>query len=457
MGAEETPKNPLADGTDSAMGDAGGTRLQGAALMSSALKLTSTTPAVAGRRFGSGEYRAVQRQLGALSRIAGRLPGLKNESELLNEVVDSLLTYFEHARFVEVFVADGEWQESRMYNRERGGDLQMSQTGGINALPEEHRAQFAVPRIIAGDGTRGPMISAPVLEGVTLLGLLVVEAVKDAPDFSEADHDALSGVAAQISMAIGQLRTAGRQRRSRLIQRDLEAARRIQRSFLPALAPVVNGFKVASEYRPSYDVGGDFYDVITTGPGQLMAVIGDVAGKGVAGALMMSRISSEIRRLVAQPEMTPSQLLNQLNDSFAALGLDDSFITAACVKLDKSAHRLTVANAGHVLPLVRRASGAVMPLGRASGPPVGMLPHQSYSDDVFPLAAGDIVLLMTDGVLEALHRDEDQLGMWTVIDLLTKAPRDLAEINRRIVSAVEQRAAGATMDDLTLLALEARD
>ena len=382
---------------------------------------------------------------------------MTSEVELLTEVVDSLLSYFDDTRLVEVFVADGDWSESRLYCRERGGALQTTQCGGIEALPEAYRADFAVPRLMAGDGVRGPMMSAPVLEGVTLLGLIVVEAEQGAEDFTEEDHDALAGVAAQISMAIQQLRTVTRQRRSQRMQRDLEAARRIQRSFLPALPTSVNGFHVATEYRPAYDVGGDFYDVITTGPGQLVAVIGDVAGKGVAGALMMSRISSEIRRLVGANTMAPREILTELNESFSALGVDDSFVTAACVKLDKSTRRLTVANAGHVLPLVRRASGAVMPLGRASGPPVGMLPAQSYADDVFPLDVGDIVLLMTDGVLDALHRDDDQLGLWSIIDLLAKAPRDLDEINRRIVALVQQRTGGSSPDDLTLLGLEVRD
>ncbi len=425
--------------------------------MSTALRIDPTPTGNAARRLAS-DYRDVQRRLAALSRIAARLPRLTDEVELLTEVVDSLLSYFDRARLVEVFVADGEWKESRLYFRERGGELHTTQCGGIEALPETHRADFAVPRLIAGDGTRGPMMSAPVLEGVTLLGLLVVEAETGADSFTEEDHDALAGVAAQISMAIQQLRTATRQRRSRALQRDLEAARRIQRSFLPSLPTAVNGFRFATEYRPAFDVGGDFYDVLTTGPGQLVAVIGDVAGKGVAGALMMSRISSEIRRLVGHSaELSPRELLTQLNESFSALGVDDSFVTTCCVKLDKQARRLTVANAGHVLPLVRRVSGAVMPLGRASGPPVGMLPAQSYADDVFPLDVGDIVLLMTDGVLDALHRDDDQLGLWSIIDLLAKAPRDLDEINRRIVSLVQQRTGGSCPDDLTLLALEVRE
>jgi sigma-B regulation protein RsbU (phosphoserine phosphatase) len=408
-------------------------------------------------RIGLSEFRDVQRRLAALSRIASRLPGLKDESELLAEVVDALLSYFDQARFVEVFVAEADWQESQLYCKERGGELQTTHCGGIDALPEAYRADFALPRIIAGDGARGAMMSAPVLEGVKLLGLLVVEAEQGAADFNESDHESLAGVAAQVSMAIQQLRLQLRRSKSRQIQRDLEAATRIQRSFLPMLAPAVNGFRVATEYRPAFAVGGDFYDVITTGAGQLMAVIGDVAGKGVAGALMMSRVSSEIRRLVDSPAAQPSAILATLNESFAALGVDDSFITAACVKLDKQTRRLTVANAGHVLPLVRRASGAVLPMGRASGPPVGMLPAQAYTDDVFPLGVGDIVLLMTDGVLDALHRDDDQLGLWTVIDLVSKAPRDIDEINRRIVAAVDERTGGARPDDLTLLALEMTD
>ena len=447
----ETHDRP-APGTDAAESAPGELRanLRGAALMNTALKSSSS---ISGR-FGSGEYRDMHRRLGALSRIAARLPGLTSEPELLAEVVDSLLTYFDTARFVEVFVADSEWQESRLYCRERGGDLQTTDCGGIDALPEAYRADFSLPRLIASDGARGAMMSAPVLEGVTLLGLLVVEAVPGSADFTDGDHDALAGVAAQVSMAIQQVRHKQRRSKSKQIQRDMEAAQRIQRSFLPMLAPSLNGFRVATEYRPAFAVGGDFYDVITTGAGQLMGVIGDVAGKGVAGALMMSRVSSEIRRLVGAPTIQPSEILSKLNDSFSALGVDDSFITAAVVKLDQESRRLTVANAGHVLPLVRRASGAVLPLGRASGPPVGMLPNQTYSDDVFPLGVGDIVLLMTDGVLDALHRDDDQLGLWTVIDLLANAPRDLTEINKRIVALVEERTGGSRPDDLTLLGLE---
>jgi serine phosphatase RsbU (regulator of sigma subunit) len=237
----------------------------------------------------------------------------------------------------------------------------------------------------------------------------------------------------------------------RRLERDLEVARRIQRGFLPSLPPTVGGFRVAAEYRPAFDVGGDFYDIHSDRVGLLSAVIGDVSGKGVSAALLMSRISSEVRRY-APTTRSPEQLLGELNRRFSSD--EDHFVTAACVELDAVHRRVTVANAGHVVPLIKRASGPVLPLGGASGPPIGMLPQPRYGDDWRPLAVGDIVLLMTDGVPEALHTGGDALGMWRLLDLIARAPRSPAEINRRILDAVDRQTHGAVTDDVTLLAIE---
>jgi sigma-B regulation protein RsbU (phosphoserine phosphatase) len=113
-----------------------------------------------------------------------------------------------------------------------------------------------------------------------------------------------------------------------------------------------------------------------------------------------------------------------------------------------------VANAGHVVPLLRRASGEVVPLGAASGPPVGMLPTQRYRDESFTLEVGDIVVLMTDGIMEALHDENDEMGMAQLIALIGKGPRNLGEINTRIIEAVDERTRGAITDDITILSLE---
>ena len=115
---------------------------------------------------------------------------------------------------------------------------------------------------------------------------------------------------------------------------------------------------------------------------------------------------------------------------------------------------MTVANAGHVLPLVRRASGEVRTFGNPSGPPLAMLDGPTnYTDEIISFEPGDILVLMTDGILDALHTDEDPLGIRALEELVRRMPPDIVDINRRILAAVAERAMQRT-DDITLLTVE---
>jgi serine phosphatase RsbU (regulator of sigma subunit) len=200
------------------------------------------------------------------------------------------------------------------------------------------------------------------------------------------------------------------------------------------------------------EVGGDFYDVVDGDDGAVTAVIGDVSGKGVQAALLMSRVSSDFRRL---PRGGSAQgLLELLNQATCEHTPDDSFATAVVVRLDASRRTLTVANAGHVRPLVRRANGTVEEAGATSGLPLGMLPGQSYLQEECAVGPGDIVLLMTDAVVEALDQDQDRLGSEGLRRIIANAPADAGEIHRRILVAVEDSLGSRHADDLTLLAIE---
>ena len=234
---------------------------------------------------------------------------------------------------------------------------------------------------------------------------------------------------------------------------ELGIARRIQRSLLPALEPLFHGYRVAADYRPASDIGGDFYDVVASGPGEVTVVIGDVSGKGVSGALVMSHLASDIRRL-ARTASSPRALIHELNQIVASLQLDDMFVTCVCIRLDGPRGRVTVCNAGHVLPLLRSAGGEVMPVGAGGGLPLGIDADQVYLDDCYPLGLGDLVISMTDGVTEALHSDADPLGGDALERLIAAAPSDGLEINRRILAAVAQTNEAQRGDDVTLLTLE---
>jgi serine phosphatase RsbU (regulator of sigma subunit) len=276
-----------------------------------------------------------------------------------------------------------------------------------------------------------------------------------APEFAPRDLEGLTTLARGVAAILTRVQARGGQSTALWFQRDMASAREMQRMFLPRpLESNSAGVRVLAEYLPAFAVGGDFYDFIDLGDGRLLAAIGDVSGKGVTAALMMSRISSELRRLAAETT-GPGEILARLNGSLPGRMQDDRFVTVVCVLLDLPKGRWVVANAGHVVPLLRRRSGAVIGLAYASGPPIGMMPSADFDEEVFPAEPGDILLLATDGVFElfAGHRRPcSTMGQCRLADVVQNASHDLAEIHRRILTAVEHSAHGR--DDVALLGLE---
>ncbi len=135
---------------------------------------------------------------------------------------------------------------------------------------------------------------------------------------------------------------------------------------------------------------------------------------------------------------------------------DDRFVTALCVLLDAPNKKWIFANAGHVLPLLRRSTGVVSRVAYSSGPPLGIVAHAQYREETISVAAKDILLLATDGVFEILsapRRPCSTMGQCQFTELVGSAPHDVAEISRRIVATAEE-ADGGGRDDLALLGIQ---
>jgi hypothetical protein len=316
----------------------------------------------------------------------------------------------------------------------------------------------STPHLVAGDVglRRGATMSVPVEDDAarTWAGFVIVQRRAAAPAFTAHDLDALTALARGLGPVLARV-NARAQVAAQWSARDLATARETQRMFLPRPVETNSaGARVLAEYLPAFAVGGDFYDFIDLGDGRLLAAIGDVAGKGVTAALMMSRISSELRRLAAE-NTGPAEILARLNASLPGRMQDDRFVTVACVLLDMPRRRWIVANAGHVVPLLRRRSGAVVGLANAAGPPIGMIPAAEFDEAHFPVEPGDILLLSTDGVFELFEghrRPCSTIGQCHLAEIVEAAPHDLAEIHRLILGAVEKTAPGR--DDVALLGLE---
>jgi len=314
------------------------------------------------------------------------------------------------------------------------------------------------PTLLPGDVNvgRGSTMSTPVFSGKSLEGFLVVQRRPGSVGFTAIDLEALAALAEGVGTILPVTRTRSSSSAAAWLEQDLSAARDLQRTFLPdQIGENSAGIRVVTEYMPAHAVGGDFYDFIDLGGGRVLGVIGDVSGKGVTAALTMARVSADVRRFATEVG-GPAELLERLNNTLTARLADHRFVTALAVLLDLPNRRWVFANAGHVLPLLRRSTGVVSRVAYSSGPPLGIMAHAQYQEEVVSVASKDILLLATDGVFEILsapRRPCSTMGQCQLTDLVTSAPHDIGEIDKRIVATAEAAAANGR-DDLTLLGMQ---
>lgn len=233
--------------------------------------------------------------------------------------------------------------------------------------------------------------------------------------------------------------------RSRALAHSRTSHKRL--SLARSLEP--NGFRVAAVYSPAQERGGDFYVIAPRKGGDTLVVIGDVCGRGSAAAAFAEKVGPYVR-VLAQSALTPTEFLTMANSVVARTLPEELFVTAACAILDARKGRAVIANAGHVPPILRRAAGGVRVVARASGPPLGTMPQFRWAEEPVELELGDVLVLMTDGVVEAI--EEDLLEMPSLASIVSGCADGIERINRRIFTEVERR--GGRGDDLTLLSLE---
>jgi phosphoserine phosphatase RsbU/P len=214
----------------------------------------------------------------------------------------------------------------------------------------------------------------------------------------------------------------------------------------------LGGFRLRAECRSADDgeLGGDFYAFRLLGPERLAVVIGDACGRGRDGASLLPSVLSRLEQVVATG-VKPSHFLYELNRLLVQELASDRFVTGLAFEVDGSSGTLTVANAGHVPAVLRRASGKVSMIGRASGPPLGMLEDSSYFDETYRFEEGDVIVLMTDGVLEAV--ETDLANMPRLLAAVAQGVGESAAVHGRLLAELGSRALHDP-DNMTLLNLE---
>jgi serine phosphatase RsbU (regulator of sigma subunit) len=290
------------------------------------------------------------------------------------------------------------------------------------------------------------MVYRGVVEGV-----LVVRGSTDGR-FTHEDLGLLNGLAAYAALGLGNIRMQQRVFRQQRFERDLALAERIQKSFLPRQFPVIEGVEFAAEYHPAYTIGGDFYDVFMLSETKVGLIIGDVAGKGIAAALLMARVLSDLR-MAALSRPDPARVLSTVNEVVIERQQHDIFVTVTYLTLDLRTREIVVASAGHGPFLARRKNGEVQRLEPAVGPPIGVFEGTRYDAARFSMSPGDLLVMFTDGVLEAQNHEGEQFGLDRVAGAVRAGGyRASSVIARMLAELAAHGGPDAEFDDLTILA-----
>ena len=277
-------------------------------------------------------------------------------------------------------------------------------------------------------------------------------------------------IAQQAGLAIEQARLLDLQAEDRKIQRQLQLAGDVQRRMLPASMPTIEPFDVAARYVPSFDIGGDFYDAFPVGEGaspHLGLAVGDVVGKGMPAALLMSSVRSSLRAF-AQEVYDLDEIVSRTNRALTRDTRESEFVTLWYGVADPNTRHLTYCGAGHEPPLIVR-----VPLHRppthadidelaTGGMVIGIDPSQRYQRGHFDLSPGDVLVAYTDGITDARDFQDNRFGKRRLKETLLKAlgenPRATsAEIVERVFWAIRQFAGlKVRQDDQTLLVMRTK-
>jgi serine phosphatase RsbU (regulator of sigma subunit) len=296
------------------------------------------------------------------------------------------------------------------------------------------------------------MICAPMIgsEGEPV-GVIQIDTMNQKSRFSDEDLEVLAGVASQAAMSLENAKMHEQVMAQRAMERDLDLARRMQRALLPSQPPEVPGYCFFDYYQSARQVGGDYYDYVLLPDDRFAVIVGDVAGKGVSAALLMARLSSDVRFLLAS-EADPAKAVEKINFGFSNTDWQDKFVTMIVAVVDPKLHRLSLVNAGHMAPLLRRNGGVIEAVGEdTAGLPLGVAADMRYEAEHRTLEPGDFVTIFTDGFSEAMNAERDLYGLERLMEQVATSAVSVNDLGKHILEDVSKFVDGyAQSDDMCL-------
>ncbi len=444
---------------------------------------SESTPIIIGDEQSSTVQRSIDRpaqqqvleaqpseKLHALLEISNRLGRTFEEEDLLSQIADLLSNLFKKADRCFVIFRDqnsGKLEAAVTRTRDHAVEraLHFSKTI-VEKVLESGQAllfdrsgsddqSFDEPKSAVESRIRSAIVAPLVGRDGQAFGLIQLDLQDPSKTFCPEDLNLLIGVANQAALALENARLYKIAVQAARFEQDMQMARQVQRSFLPATLPAVPGYQFYAFYQAAHNVGGDYYDFISDAKDRFGVFVGDVAGKGVTAALVMAKLSAQARACLLASADLP-KAIDRLNELVLQAGSMHRFITLAAISLDPMTHRVTLVNAGHISPLIYRCASNTLETGidsAKSGFPLGIEANLRCEPVVHQLNPGDCVIVFTDGIIEAgdVHNKQFTLdGVYRAV--LHARPNDPdafapQQIGDRIVSAVSDHQSGKEQDD----------
>jgi phosphoserine phosphatase RsbU/P len=293
------------------------------------------------------------------------------------------------------------------------------------------------------------------LQGLAVLGPRLSE-----EPYSTSDKRLLASVASQAGIAMRSItlaeKMAATMEAERRTEQEMQIARQVQSRLLPQQAPSLMTLECAGKCIQTRAVGGDYYDFLDLGTGRLGLVLADISGKGMSAALLMANLQANLRSQYALALEDIPRLLRSVNRLFYKNTETSHYATTFFAVYDDDTRRLRYVNCGHNPPLLVRAGGAVEHLG-ATATVLGLFEEWDCSVAELQLAAGDVLVIYTDGVSEAADDKEEEFGEERLVEVTRRHQQQSAdEILEAVLAEVQGFSRGEQADDMTLIVARGR-
>jgi serine phosphatase RsbU (regulator of sigma subunit) len=399
--------------------------------------------------------------------ITKSLAGCIDLKALLPRILDTLFNIFPQADRGSILIKDfatGKMIPAAQKHRRMLEDstVRLSRTilnkvltdkQGILSADAANDERFVASESISSLTIRS-MMCAPMLglDGEPM-GVINIDTQNPVKQFKEEDLDLLLAVAGQAALSYESARLLVSHLEKQRQDSEMRIARDVQRALLPEALPQPPGYQFFASYDSAQAVGGDYYDADMVDSRKIWLAFGDVAGKGVPGALLMSRISSVTQSTLRFTDDV-GQAITAINNHMCSKAVEGRFVTYLLIVIDLRTHEMSLVNAGHMSPLIRCPDGQVEEFhDETIGIPVGILEDYPFQVVSRRLDPGETVVIVTDGVDEAMNPQGQLYTKERVVEFVSRSSPRAGELGPALLADVRRHAAGRPQnDDIAIMA-----